>query len=39
MKRLTLGFALLIALGGSAYAATCCDGGPCCIEPMPCCDD
>lgn len=39
MKRLILSFALLFALGGTAYAATCCDFGPCCDEPMPCCED
>jgi hypothetical protein len=39
MKQTILGFALLFALGGSAYAATCCIGAPCCDEPMPCCDE
>ena len=39
MKRLILGLTLALGLGGTAYAAACCDGGPCCIEPMPCCDD
>jgi hypothetical protein len=39
MKRLLIGLALTLSLGGAAYAATCCDGGPCCAEPMPCCDD
>ena len=38
MRKLTLAALLLLALGGAGYAATCCEGGPCCEDQMPCCD-
>ena len=39
--RLTLtALALMLGLGGAAFAATCCQtAAPCCEEPMPCCDE
>jgi hypothetical protein len=39
MKILLISLTLALGFGGAAYAAVCCTGGPCCIEPMPCCDD
>ena len=38
MKNVTLAFVFLLSFGGAAFAASCCDGGPCCDMPMPCCD-
>ncbi len=38
MKAFLISLALTFGLGGAAYAAACCDAGPCCEEPMPCCD-
>ncbi len=39
MKAFLITLALTFGLGGAAYAASaCCDGGPCCEDPMPCCD-
>lgn len=39
MKRLMIALFALFAVSATAYAAACCDGGACCIEPMPCCDE
>jgi hypothetical protein len=40
MKTTLISLALLLTLGGAAYAASCCDlAPPCCDEPMPCCDE
>lgn len=39
MKHLFIALISLFALSATAYAATCCDGGPCCAEVMPCCDN
>jgi hypothetical protein len=39
MKRLMIALFALFAVSATAYAAACCDGGPCCVEVMPCCDD
>lgn len=31
---------LLFAFGTAAHASQpCCDGGPCCEDAMPCCDE
>lgn len=30
---------LMFAFATAAQAADCCDGGPCCEEAMPCCDE
>lgn len=30
---------LLFAFGAAAHAAECCDGGACCEEASPCCDE
>jgi hypothetical protein len=38
MKTLFLGALLALSLGGSAYAASCCNDSDCCEEMMPCCD-
>jgi hypothetical protein len=38
MKLALASLALVLALAGGAYAATCCATEPCCEEPMPCCD-
>ena len=38
MKKLALAALLVLSLGGTAYAAACCDGGACCEDQMPCCD-
>lgn len=38
MKRLMLGLVLSLGFGGAAFADACCDGGPCCIAQLPCCD-
>lgn len=38
MKAILITLALTLGLGGAAYAASCCDGGPCCEMDMPCCD-
>ncbi len=39
MKKLLLSTLFALSMGGAAYAATCCNGGPCCEEGMPCCDE
>ena len=39
MKRLMIAFFALLTLSATAYAAACCDGGPCCAEVMPCCEE
>lgn len=40
MKTTLLSLALLLGLGGAAYAGAACCGlvGPCCEMQMPCCD-
>jgi hypothetical protein len=39
MKRIAIALFALFAVSATAYAAACCDGGPCCVEVVPCCDD
>lgn len=39
MKKMVLSVVLALSFAGTAYAAACCDGGPCCEMQMPCCDE
>jgi hypothetical protein len=38
MKKVVLGVVFALTFGGAAFAASCCNNGPCCELQMPCCD-